>query len=91
MLHSITCELEEFSRHTTTDTLSLVEEICRSYQSRKHGIIQHTDIRLEGINYFYHRCCFKYILLIVNPILSLKQRLVVSNTLQVFVRYITLF
>ena len=27
MLHRKTCELEEFSRHTTTDTLSLVEEI----------------------------------------------------------------
>ena len=26
-LHRKTCELEEFSRHTTTDTLSLVEEI----------------------------------------------------------------
>ena len=36
MLHSITCELEEFSRHTTTDTLSLAEELRRIFQSRRN-------------------------------------------------------
>ena len=86
MLQRKSCEMEEFNKHTTTDTLSLAEEIeaikAWNYPTHWH---------LFRRNYLLLSQMLFQLLLILNPILSLKQRLVVSSTLQVFVSYITLF